>query len=676
MDIYKNNNPYARELIETKRGLINLYNYNYYVLDEPITTDEDYDRISMELICAEVMYLTSICSSSPTTKVGGAPMEGFVQVTHSSPMLSLDNVFGMDEFIKKFFGFISKAGFEADNIEYSCEVKLDGLAVSILYHNGILIRAATRGDGKIGEDVTANVRTIRNVPLKLMGDYPEFLEVRGEVFMPIKGFNEYNERASTYGDRVYANPRNAAAGALRTLDPEKTSTKPLKFFCYSVISIVPTTHTDALDWVSKMGIPTDPLTMKVIGIRSCMDRYADILGMRDSLDYDIDGVVFKVNSLELQDKLGYTGKYPKSMVAFKLPSQEALCQLLNVEYQTGRTGLVTPVAKITPTAICGVTVTSVTLHNPEEINRLGLHYGDTMILHRAGDVIPKLVKVIESKRLPRAKVINFISNCPCCGTELVKGKVLMKCPNVDGCSAQTLRKYSHFVSRGALDIKDLGESTLEAMLESGQLNQFSDLWSFTVDMLIALPGMAETGALKIYDRIQSTKGKTLDKVLYGIGIPGVGESTAYDIAKKLRTHVAIILADKEKLMEIDDVGPTIADNIINYFNDYGTTKVFDDLFNLGVFKCTADITSDDTISNSLYGKTFVVTGSFDNYKRPDIKTIIKELGGKVSGTVSVNTYAVIVGENAGGKLVKAEELGITIMGESDVIVFDKLLNGE
>ncbi len=655
-----------KKTIEELRSQLNDYAYHYYVLDEPVISDVQYDKLYQQLLELEKNYPEFISSDSPTQRVGDKPLDGFKQIKHEAPMLSLGNVFTETELIE--FDNRLMDLVQVGEIEYSAEPKLDGLAVSIVYEKGKLKQAATRGDGNVGEDITANVKTIKAIPLLLRGNnIPDKLEVRGEVIMTRSGFNEYNRQAELLGEKTFANPRNAAAGSLRQLDPRKTAKRPLMFYAYSLGVVSQElnfeSHIETLEWVKSLGIPVNNLNQTVMSAKGCQQFYQMVGEKRPSLNYDIDGVVYKVNNLQLQKKLGFVTKSPRWATAHKFPAEEATTVIENIEVQVGRTGSITPVARLQPVVVGGVTVTNATLHNEDEIRRKDVRVGDTVFVRRAGDVIPEVVKVVLQKRPENSQPFIMPIHCPVCETLLVKleGEAVLRCPAGLYCDAQRKEAIKHFASRKALDIEGLGDKLVELMVDEGLIKTPADLFHLNQQDLINLERMAEKSANNLLQSIESSKHTQLDKFIYALGIREVGEATAMTLANQLKSVEAIEDSTAEQLEELPDIGPIVAKRIRQFFADKHNLKVIQQLLD-------ADITWDKietptADSQPLLGKTIVLTGSLSQFTRATAKAKLIKLGAKVAGSVSKNTDILVAGENAGSKLTKAEKLGVEVRDE-------------
>ncbi|MBV36456.1 MAG: DNA ligase (NAD(+)) LigA [Rickettsiales bacterium] len=657
--------------LERLRSLINNYNYQYYVLDDPSVPDAEYDRLYRELAKLESEHPELITEDSPTQRVGAKPDTGFAEVVHELPMLSLDNAMDSDE-MKSFNRRVKERLAQSEDIEYVCEPKLDGLAISLLYENGLLTRAATRGDGSQGENITLNARTIRPIPLKLRtNNPPQRLEVRGEVFMLKSAFEAINEEARNTGAKVFANPRNAAAGSLRQLDPQITAKRNLSFYAYSMGLVsgdfkLADKHYDRLEQIKELGLPVSSEVKVVEGISGCLEYYEDIAERRDSLEYEIDGVVNKVNSIALQDRLGFVARAPRWAIAHKFPAQEEITQLLGVDFQVGRTGALTPVARLEPVSVGGVTVSNATLHNMDEITRLGVKIKDSVVIRRAGDVIPQVVSVILDRRPDDAEAIEMPVECPVCGSavERTEGEAVIRCTGGLVCSSQRNEAIKHFASRKAMDIDGLGDKLVEIFTEKGFVKSISDLYRLTKEQIAGLDRMGEKSAENLLTALETSKTTTLPKFLYALGIREVGEVTAKNLANHFFTIDAVMNADMHDLEAVSDVGPIVAQHVKVFFENPDNRQQVKELIELGVTWPEIEAKSDDELP--LKDKTYVITGSFEGISRAEIKDKLESLGAKVAGSVSKKTTALIAGEKAGSKLTKAESLGIEVLDFSFV----------
>ncbi|AKE51993.1 NAD-dependent DNA ligase LigA [Kangiella geojedonensis] len=653
--------------LERLRSLISDYNYQYYVLDDPSVPDSEYDRLYRELHALESKHPELITEDSPTQRVGAKPDSGFEEVIHELPMLSLDNAMDSDEMVN-FNRRVNDRLAQSKDIEYVCEPKLDGLAISLLYENGILTRAATRGDGSQGENITLNAKTIRSIPLKLrINNPPERIEVRGEVFMLKRSFEALNEEAKATESKVFANPRNAAAGSLRQLDPQITAKRNLSFYAYSMGLVsddfkLADKHYDRLLQIKDLGLPVSNEVKVVSGIEECLDYYRDILERRDALEYEIDGVVNKVNDIALQERLGFVARAPRWAIAHKFPAQEEVTQLLGVDFQVGRTGALTPVARLKPVSVGGVTVSNATLHNMDEIERLGVRVKDYVIIRRAGDVIPQVVSIIEERRPDNTLVIKAPSECPVCSSpvERAEGEAVIRCTGGLICSSQRNEALKHFASRKAMDIDGLGDKLVEIFSDKGFVKSISDLYRITKEQITGLDRMGEKSADNLLVALEKSKSTTLPKFLYALGIREVGEVTAKNISNHFLTIEAIMRARQEELESVSDVGPIVAQHLRAFFDNDDNRQQVKELMELGVHWPEIEQKSDEELP--LKDKTFVITGSFEGVSRAEIKEKLESLGAKVAGSVSKKTTALIAGEKAGSKLSKAESLGVEVLG--------------
>ena len=659
--------------LETLRQTLRKYEYHYHVLDNPLVPDAEYDRLMNELKNLEWQHPEWITPDSPTQRVGAKPLEGFAQITHELPMLSLDNAFSdeeLDGFLRRIENLIAQ---DPEKMTFCCEPKLDGLAVSILYENGSLVQAATRGDGTTGEDITANIRTIRNIPLKLnLENPPARLEVRGEVFMPQKGFNILNERALEKGEKTFANPRNAAAGSLRQLDPKVTRQRPLELNAYSIgiyesEDELPSTHYERLQWLKSIGIPVNGEIRLATGREELLKFYAEIQSKRPNLGYDIDGTVLKVNDIALQEQLGFISRSPRWAIAYKFPAQEEMTVLNDVEFQVGRTGAITPVAKLEPVFVAGVTVSNATLHNGDEIERLGVVIGDTVIIRRAGDVIPQIIGVVKERRPNNAKKIHFPTACPVCESAVIRieGEAVARCTGGLFCAAQRKEALKHFVSRKAMDIDGVGEKLIEQLMARELIHTPADLFKLDLTSLMRLERMGEKSAQNALNSIEKSKSTTLARFLYALGIREVGEATALNLANHFGTLAAIREANIETLTQVQDVGEVVANHIFRFWQEPHNVEVVEDLIKQGVH--WQDVVQVEIADNPLKNKNVVLTGTLTQLTRDEAKALLQSLGCKVSGSVSSKTDYLIAGEKAGSKLTKAQELGITVLSEQDFV---------
>ncbi len=655
-------------------------NYRYYILDDPKLTDADYDRKLQRLMRLEAEHPALISSDSPTQRVGAAPAEGFPEVAHAIPMLSLDNAFSREDVVAFAERVAERLECQPGDIEFSCEPKLDGAAVSLVYEQGVLVSGATRGDGRTGEGITSNLRTLRSVPLKLMGhSIPALLEVRGEVIMRHAGFEALNDRAREEGSKVFANPRNAAAGSLRQLDPRITATRPLEFHAYQVARIdmanlddsalsnsVMTTHSQQMERLKAWGFRASAELRTVLGPDLVAD-YCEQLGeKRDQLGYDIDGVVIKVNDLRHQRELGFVARAPRWAVAFKFPAQEEVTTLNDVEFQVGRTGAITPVARLEPVTVAGVTVSNATLHNADEITRLGVMIGDTVTVRRAGDVIPQVVRVDSDKRPDDAQAIIFPEHCPVCGSDIerLEGEAVARCSGGLYCAAQRKEALKHFASRKALDVDGLGEKLIEQLVDLDWVKTPADLFHLTVEQLQALPRMGEKSATNLVNALEKAKQTTLARFIYALGIREVGEATAANLANYFGALEALQAAELKALEAVNDVGPIVAAHVHTFFRQPHNQATIAALLDVGITWQESEVTQGPT---PLEGQSWVLTGTLDTMTRDEGKARLQALGAKVAGSVSKKTTCLVAGEAAGSKLTKAEQLGVEVIDEATFI---------
>ena len=661
-----------QQQIDTLRHDLRRYEYEYHVLDNPTIPDAEYDRLFHQLKALEAAHPELITADSPTQRVGAKPLSGFAQIRHEIPMLSLDNAFSDEEF----YAFVKRIEDRLirlpEPLTFCCEPKLDGLAVSILYVNGVLTQAATRGDGTTGEDITANIRTIRNIPLQLLMDNPPArLEVRGEVFMPHAGFERLNQLALEKGEKTFANPRNAAAGSLRQLDPKITSKRPLVLNAYSIGIAegvdLPNTHYDRLQWLKSIGIPVNPEIRLCNGTDEVLDFYRDIQNKRSSLGYDIDGTVLKINDIALQEKLGFISKAPRWAIAYKFPAQEELTRLNDVEFQVGRTGAITPVAKLEPVFVAGVTVSNATLHNGDEIERLDIGIGDTVVIRRAGDVIPQIIGVLHDRRPADARPIVFPETCPVCDSAIVRieGEAVARCTGGLFCAAQRKEALKHFVSRKAMDIDGVGGKLIEQLVDRELVHTPADLFKLDLTTLTRLERMGTKSAENALASLEKAKNTTLARFIFALGIREVGEATALNLANHFKTLEALQNADLEALQQVPDVGEVVANRILAFWHEPHNVAVVNDLIAQGVHWET--VKTKEVTENRFKGKTVVLTGTLTQMGRNEAKALLQDMGAKVSGSVSAKTDFVIAGDAAGSKLTKAQELGVTVLTEEEFL---------
>ncbi|HAA45491.1 MAG: NAD-dependent DNA ligase [Halomonas sp. 54_146] len=661
----------ALEEITQLRAALDEANYRYYVLDEPTLTDADYDRTLQRLQQLETQHPELITSDSPTQRVGAAPAAGFPSVAHAIPMLSLDNAFSREDIHAFAERVAERLECAADDIEFTCEPKLDGAAVSLVYEQGVLVSGATRGDGRTGEGITTNLRTLRSVPLKLLGNnVPALLEVRGEVIMRHAGFEALNERAREEGSKVFANPRNAAAGSLRQLDPRVTAKRPLEFHAYQAARLEPdlgdATHSELMARLSTLGFRASSELKAVKGPEAVAD-YCEQLGeKRDNLGFDIDGVVIKVNDLRHQRELGFVARAPRWAVAFKFPAQEEVTTLNDVEFQVGRTGAITPVARLEPVTVAGVTVSNATLHNADEIKRLDVMIGDTVSIRRAGDVIPQVVRVHTEQRPADARAIVFPEKCPVCGSDIerLEGEAVARCSGGLYCAAQRKEALKHFASRKALDIDGLGEKLIVQLVDLGWVDTPAALFHLTIEQLQSLPRMGEKSATNLVNALDKAKLTTLARFIYALGIREVGEATAGNLANHFGTLEAVQAAELEALEAVNDVGPIVAAHVHTFFRQPHNQETIAALIDAGITWQEAEVTQGPT---PLEGQTWVLTGSLESMTRDEGKARLQALGAKVAGSVSKKTTCLVAGEAAGSKLTKAEQMGVEVIDEATFI---------
>ena len=672
--------------------LINHYNHQYYVLDEPSVPDAEYDRLMRELTTLETEYPQLKTVDSPSQKVGGAALKSFSQVTHQLPMLSLDNVFSEQEwlaFVKRLGDRLTKSGVKSTlDFAICAEPKLDGLAVSIRYEKGVFVQAATRGDGTVGENITENVRTIKSIPLRLQGNsFPDVLEVRGEVFMPKASFEALNKQAIKKGEKGFANPRNAAAGSLRQLDSKITAKRNLAFYAYGIGYVgaladidntlageaesiderwLANSHHQRLCQIKALGLPMCPEVRLLNNATEVEAFYQDILQQREALSYEIDGTVFKVDDIALQQKLGFVARAPRWATAYKFPAQEELTILESVDFQVGRTGAITPVARLKPIFVGGVTVSNATLHNQDEIDRLGIQINDTVIIRRAGDVIPQIVSVVLERRPDNAIAIAFPSECPVCQSAVLKaeGEAVLRCTGGLYCQAQRKEAIKHFSSRKALDVDGLGDKLVEQLVDEGLIKTPADLFKLTELDVSTMERMGQKSATNLIKGLEAARTTTLAKFVYALGIREVGDTTAANLAQYFLNFDAIKSANAEQLQKVPDVGVIVAKNIVNFFAQDHNVEVVEELENIMSWP-DIERKSDDELP--LKDQTFVLTGTLSKMGRNEAKAALQALGAKVSGSVSAKTDYLVAGEKAGSKLVKAQDLGVSVLTEDEMI---------
>ena len=681
MDLFTTNiaDISVEERIKQLTSELNRFNLYYHTYDQSLISDEEYDKLFKELQYLESEYPAFIQLDTPTQRVGGKILAGFSQITHQLPMLSLSNVFSdmseadFDLRHKELLQFAERIDKELavgiDKIEFVAMPKFDGVAISLIYENGVLTKAATRGDGYTGEDVTQNIKTIRNIPLSLNSEVTaaELIEVRGEILILTEDFAMLNIEQQKKGDKIYANPRNLAAGTIRQLDSSITASRPLRFFAYSIArhseDINYATFDAELQLLKELGFTVDENCRLLTGVAELANYYEKMLASRNQLKFGIDGVVYKVNQIALQQKLGFVSRAPRFAVAHKFPAEEVESEIINIEVQVGRTGALTPVARIKPINVAGVIVTNATLHNQEEIHRKDIRIGDKVIVRRAGDVIPEIVRSIPEARIHELDIFYMPLTCPACGSHLVQesGETIIRCSAGLYCIAQKKQAITHFASKLAFNIDGLGEKIVEQLVDAGLINSIPDVFRLTEAQLVNLERFAEKSAKNLIESIENSKNTTLPRFIYALGIRHVGEASAKDLARAFGSIEKLQTATKEELMQVNDIGEVVAESILNFFVEEHNCIVIDELKQLGVNY--PQLIARNLFNSRVTAKTFVITGGFINYKRDEIKARLEEFGAKVAGSVSKKTDYVIVGEDAGSKLEKAQELGITLIDE-------------
>ena len=657
-----NDNPKVEERAAELRALIADYDHHYYVLDDPLVPDAEYDRCLRELEAIEEAHPELVTADSPTQRVGGEPLDAFEEVRHATPMLSLGNAFDEEE-VRDFDRRV-REGLEVETVTYTAEPKLDGVAIALTYRDGELEQAATRGDGRRGENVTRNVRTIAAVPLRLRGEgWPATLEVRGEIYMPIAGFEAFNEKARAAGERTLVNPRNGAAGSLRQLDPKMTAARPLAFFAYSVATRdgLPGCQSETLARLREWGLPVNPEVRTVAGIEGLLGYYAELGEKRPDLGYDIDGVVYKVDDFEAQETLGFVSRAPRWALAHKFPAQEEITQLLAIEVQVGRTGAITPVARLEPVFVGGVTVTNATLHNEDEIRRKDIRPGDWVVVRRAGDVIPEVVRVLEDRREEELEPFEMPTECPVCGSAIERDEdqAVARCTGGLVCAAQVKQRIQHFASRKAMDIEGLGDKLVNQLVDTGLVETVADIYELDAERLTALDRMGEKSANNLVAAIEKSKHPELGRLLFALGIREVGEVTAASLARHFRSLEALSEADVEALEAVDDVGPVVAAHVRAFFDEPHNIEVLKALRAAGI---EYEAPEEQAGPQPLAGQTWVLTGSL-SMPRIRAKNYLETLGAKVTSSVSGKTDVVLAGDDPGSKLEKAEKLGVEIMDD-------------
>ncbi|MGE0371695.1 MAG: NAD-dependent DNA ligase LigA [Gammaproteobacteria bacterium] len=652
------------------REQLNYHNYRYYVLDDPEIPDAEYDRLLRELQGLEEKHPGLVTPDSPTQRVGAEPLAEFGKVRREIPMLSLANAFNEEELAD--FDRRVREGLEAESVEYNAEPKMDGVAVSLMYRDGLFTQGATRGDGTTGEDITANLRTIYAIPLRLFGDgWPAELEVRGEVYLPKESFEALNAEAIRRGEKLFANPRNAAAGSLRQLDPKITAARRIEIFCYGVGKVaggtLPGFQHQILERLQSWGFPVCPEQTVVRGAEGCGEYYRRVQERRERLPYEIDGVVFKVNRTEDQERLGFVARAPRWAVACKFPPKEEATLLKAIEFQVGRTGALTPVARLEPVRVGGVTVTNATLHNVAMVERMDLRVGDTVIVRRAGDVIPQVMGIVESRRPdPLPGPFTVPERCPVCGSAVVRpeGEVVARCSGGLYCPAQRKQAIHHFSARRAMDIDGLGEKIVDQLVERGLVESPADLYELTPEQLAALDRMAEKSAANLHAAIEQSKSTTLARFLYALGIPEVGEATAQQLAAEFGALEPVMEADVERLQQVPNVGPVVAGHVHGFFHEGHNLEVIRRLRENGVHWPAP---THAPVARPLVGQTYVLTGTLESMTRDEARERLQRLGAKVAGSVSARTACVVAGAEAGSKLVKARELGVEVLDEAQFL---------
>ena len=665
--------------VDELKALIQIHSHKYHVLDELEIEDSEYDRLFQELLSLEERFPELQTQSSPTQRVGSKPASGFKKITHDSPMLSLENAFSIKD-LKDFDRRVKERLAIPGNLDYCCEPKLDGVAVNLFYKKGKLDKAATRGDGSVGEDITHNIKTLPSVPLVLLKEggnkpIPNYLEVRGEVFIESAEFESINKTAKKTGKKIFANPRNAAAGSLRQLDPKITASRPLKLFIHGYGSSdssdknIPDNQYEILQLFKLWGLPVNPETEVVKGIDECLDYFLNIEGIRKRLAYEIDGVVYKVNKFNLQKKLGQVARAPRWAIARKFPAETGKTLVNSISFQVGRLGSITPVADLKPVKIGGVTISNASLHNFDEVNRLDVRKGDSVIVKRAGDVIPQITKIDNKDGIKRASKTKPPTECPSCGSWLVRdeGAAALRCLEAQSCPAQLLEMIKHFVSRNAMNIEGLGEKIIQQLIAKELIKDFVGLYELQEKDMILLEGFASKSASNLINSIEASKDTSLQRFIYALGIREVGETTALNLALNYSNVESLIKSSKEELIEINDIGPVAADFIFEYFSKKSRVKLITKLLALG-FKLSAPKREENP---TFSGKTVVITGSFSAFSRNQLKEELIQKGAKVTSSVSIKTNLLISGENPGSKLAKAGELGIRILTEQELV---ELLN--
>ena len=661
----------TRSKLKKIRAQLEVWNYQYYVQDQPTVTDFEYDRVFLELLDIEAKNPELVSEDSPSQRVGAPPADGFEQISHLMPMLSLENAFlddDLERFEKRIF---DRLKLERYPLQYCCEPKLDGVAVSLLYEKGVLIRGATRGDGSVGENITGNIRTLHSIPLRLLGSgYPDLLEIRGEVYMAKEAFVNLNKRLAADGEKTFVNPRNAAAGSLRQLNPKVVARRPLVMSSYGIGynegGGLAESQMERLEQLKGWGFNVNSEACLAIGVDGCRQFYFDLEKKRAALEYEIDGIVYKVDDIALQRKLGEVSRAPRWAIARKFPAQEETTTLLNVEFQVGRTGTITPVARLDPIFVGGVTISKATLHNRDEIARLGIGIGDKVSVRRAGDVIPQIVSVVKSANDSKKSIIRFPTRCPVCGSavEEIGDEVAIRCSGGLACSAQLKASIRHFASRRAMDIEGLGDKLVDQLVDEGLISDIFDIYKLRAEELSKLERMGEKSARNLVSAIEHSKSLPLPRFLFALGILDVGEVTAQNIAYHFGCIKKIMRAEEFQLLKIDDVGPVVAQRVQAFFKQRSVIKMIEKLLSIGISgKC--EIRNIDPEAHPLAGEIWVITGKLESFTREEAKSKLEQLGAKVSGSVSKKTFRVLAGSDAGSKLAKAESLSINVINEKE-----------
>ncbi len=661
----------TRSKLKKIRAQLEVWNYQYYVQDQPTVTDFEYDQVFLELLDIEAKNPELVSEESPSQRVGAPPADGFEQISHLMPMLSLENAFSDDDlerFEKRIF---DRLKLERYPLQYCCEPKLDGVAVSLLYEKGVLIRGATRGDGSVGENITGNIRTLHSIPLRLLGSgYPDLLEIRGEVYMAKEAFVNLNKRLAADGEKTFVNPRNAAAGSLRQLNPKIVARRPLVMSSYGIGynegGGLAESQMERLEQLKGWGFNVNSEACLAIGVDGCRQFYFELEKKRAALEYEIDGIVYKVDDIALQRKLGEVSRAPRWAIARKFPAQEETTTLLNVEFQVGRTGTITPVARLDPIFVGGVTISKATLHNRDEIARLGIGIGDKVSVRRAGDVIPQVVSVVKSANNSKKSIIRFPTRCPVCGSavEEIGDEVAIRCSGGLACSAQLKASIRHFASRRAMDIEGLGDKLVDQLVDEGLISDIFDIYKLRAEELSKLERMGEKSARNLVSAIEHSKSLPLPRFLFALGILDVGEVTAQNIAYHFGCIKKIMRAEEFQLLKIDDVGPVVAQRVQAFFKQRSVIKMIEKLLSIGISgKC--EIRNIDPEAHPLAGEIWVITGKLESFTREEAKSKLEQLGAKVSGSVSKKTFRVLAGSDAGSKLAKAESLSINVINEKE-----------